>query len=76
MDFIEEMKLEWRERYKQELTPREAAHQFALHNIDARVNHLKQLKAPEAMSPREASDRLVMERALRNAHDQLRNIGR
>jgi hypothetical protein len=75
-DFIDGAKAEWRLRYKRELTPNDAADLFTLHNFEARIGHLKRLKAPDAMSPRQASDRLVMERAIRSAHERLRKVGR
>jgi hypothetical protein len=75
-DYIEEMRDEFRERYRRDMTPNDAANAFALHNFEARIQHLKRIKAPEAMSVRETADRLAMERAIRRSHDTLQKVGR
>jgi hypothetical protein len=75
-DVIEEMKTEWRLRYKRDLTPNELANQFALMPMETRIAHLKRVNAPQAMSTREAGDRLAMERALHRTHETLRKVGR
>jgi hypothetical protein len=75
-DVIEEMKTEWRLRYKRDLTSNELAERFALMPMETRIGLLKRLKTPEAMSAREAGDRLAMERAVLRTHEKLRSVGR
>jgi hypothetical protein len=75
-DVIEEMKAEWWLRYKRDLTPNELANQVALMPMETRIGLLKRLKAPEAMSAREAGYRLAMERAMLRSHETLRKVGR
>jgi hypothetical protein len=75
-DVIEEMKTEWRLRYKRDLTPNELANQVALMPMETRIGLLKRLKAPQSMSAREAGDRLALERAMLRSHEKLRSVGR
>jgi hypothetical protein len=75
-DVIEDMKTEWRLRYKRDLTPNELANEFALMPMETRIGHLKRMKAPEALSTREAGNRLAMERAMLRTHETLRKVGR
>jgi len=76
-DTIDAMKKEFALRYGgAELTPARAAQEFALHNFEARVAHLRNIETPAAMGVRETADRLAMERALRRTHETLRKVGR
>jgi hypothetical protein len=75
-DFIESMQEESLLRYGRELTPEEAGQAFLAHGLDARINHLKALRKDETSSVRDASKRLVMERALMDAHTAARRSGR
>ena len=75
-DFIEEMREEFRIRQKRDMTPNDAANAFALHNFEARIQHLKRIKTPEAMTLRETGERHAFEKALRRTHDTLNKVGR
>jgi hypothetical protein len=75
-DYIDEMQEEWRLRHKRELTPAEAAQQFALHNFEARIGHLKKLDGRSLPMSREGGARHAFETALRRTHEQLRKVGR
>lgn len=79
-DFISEMSAEAELRFGRKLTANEAAEKFALHDMDARVYHLKNLRTSDdpmtTTEARAASERLVIERALRKTHERLRRIGR
>ena len=76
-DYIEEMQLEAKERFGKELSPSEVANEFAKHDFEARIHHLKNLKTADGFAtPREAAQRHVYERALRNTHVRLRKIDR
>jgi hypothetical protein len=75
-DFIDEMQKEARMRFGKELSPAEAADEFALHNFEARIQHLNNLKTDDAMSVREAAKRLSFERALKETHHRLRKVDR
>ena len=75
-DFLDELQHESRLRFGRELTPAEAAEKFALHGLDARVQHLKRLKTPEAGTVREIARRHAFEGAMRRVHEELRKVGR
>jgi hypothetical protein len=75
-DYIRYMQKEAMLRWNRELTPAQAAEQFALHNFENRVAHLRNIETSDAMGVREAADRLAMERALRRTHETLRKVGR
>jgi hypothetical protein len=76
-DFIEEMQTEAKLRFGKELSAREVADKFALHDFEARIGHLKNLKGADSYStPREAAGRHVYESALRATHERLRKIDR
>jgi len=76
-DYVDAMRREWRLRYDgAEITPARAAEQFALHNFEARIGHLRNIETPDAMGIRETADRLAMERALKRTHETLRKVGR
>ncbi len=77
-DYIESMRKEWRLRYgaSSEISPAQAAEQFALHNFEARVAHLRNIHTPDAMTVRETADRHAFERAIRRTHETLRKVGR
>lgn len=75
-DYIEEAQVEAKLRFGRELSPAEIAGDFAQHNFDARINHLKTLKTDGALDLREAAKRLTYERALLDTHHRLRKIDR
>jgi hypothetical protein len=76
-DYIEEMQTEAKLRFGRELSVGEVANEFAKHDIEARIQHLKNLKTPDTFgTPREAAKRHVFEIVLRSTHDQLRKIDR
>lgn len=79
-DFIEEMQHEAELRFGRKYTANEAAEEFALLDLNGRVQHLKNLKRSDdpltTTEARVASERLVIERALRNTHERLRRIGK
>jgi hypothetical protein len=76
-DFIEEMQREAQLRFGRELSPAECADKFALHNFNARIDHLKNLKSSDAIpNVRDAATRLTFERALKDTHERLRRIDR
>ena len=76
-DFIDEMQTEAKLRFGKTLSPSEVAAEFQKHDFEARIQHLKNLKANGNFStPREAAQRHVFERALRSTHDRLARIDR
>jgi hypothetical protein len=75
-DFIEEMQDEARLRFGRDLSPVEAAIEFARHPLDGRVQHLKNLKSDDALSVRDAAKRLSYTRALHQTHERLRKVDR
>lgn len=76
-DTIDAMKKEWALRYSgADLTPAQAAQEFALMPFETRIMHLRSIETPAAMSVRETADRLAMERALRRTHATLQKVGR
>jgi hypothetical protein len=76
-DFIEEMQTEAKLRFGKELSPAEVATEFAKHDFEARIHHLKTLNTADSYStPRDAAKRHVYERALQNTHEKLRRIDR
>jgi len=76
-DTIDAMKKEWALRHGgADLTPAQAAQEFALMNFETRIAHLRSIDTPAAMNVRETADRLAMERALRRTHETLRKVGR
>jgi hypothetical protein len=75
-DFLEEMFAEAELRFGRRPSPSEAAREFSLHGIDARVTHLKRLRAPESMNVRQAAERKAYESALRSTHEALRKVNR
>jgi hypothetical protein len=58
------------------LTPEEAADKFALHNVDARIQHLSNLRRDENLTFNEAAERFRYERALKERHRRLMAVGR
>jgi hypothetical protein len=75
-DFLEKMQQESRNRWGAELTPEQAAERFALHNFEARVQHLGNLRRDSDMPFNDAAKRFRYERALRDVHEKLRRVGR
>jgi hypothetical protein len=76
-DYIDEMQTEAKLRFGKTLSPSEVAAEFQKHDFEARIVHLKNLKAADSFgTPREAAARHVFERALRSTHDRLRRIDR
>jgi hypothetical protein len=76
-DYIEEAQTESKLRFDKELSPAEIADEFARHDFEARIGHLKTLKTADSYAtPREAAARHVFERALRSTHERLRRINR
>lgn len=75
-DFIDEMQTEAKLRFGKELSPAEVADKFALHDFEARIQHLKNLKTDDTMSLRGAAKRLTFERALKETHHHLRKADR
>lgn len=75
-DYIDEMQKDAQERWKRELTPAEAAEQFALHPLETRIAHLKTLDGRPLSMSREGAHRHAMETALRRAHKALLRVGR
>jgi hypothetical protein len=74
-DFLNEAQTEARLRFGKELSPAEVASEFARHDFDARIEHLKNLDN-EDTSLREAAKRLPYTRALHDTHERLRKVGR
>ena len=76
-DLIDEIQGEAKLRFGKELSVSEVAHEFAKHDFEARIQHLKNLKTADSFStPREAAARHIYERALRATHERLRKIDR
>lgn len=75
-DYIEEAQLEAKLRFGRELSPDEMAEMFIGHGKEARIQHLKNLNTPEAMTLKEAAERMEYESALRHVHDQLMQADR
>lgn len=75
-DFLESMHEESELRFGRRLSPSEAAQKFAGHGMDARVQHLKNMRAPDSMTLNEAADRKPYESAIRGIHEKLRRLGR
>jgi hypothetical protein len=75
-DFIEKMQEEAKLRFGKELTPEEAADKFALHDVNARIQHLGNLRRDEDMPFNDAAKRFRYERALKDVHEKLRRVGR
>jgi hypothetical protein len=75
-DFLDSMQEEAELRWGKRLTPQEAAEKFALHGMDARVQHLKNMRTPESMTINQAADRHKYESAIRAMHEKLRRSGR
>jgi hypothetical protein len=76
-DFIQELQTEAKLRFGKELSAAEVATEFAKHDFEARIHHLKNLETDDAFStPREAARRHVYLRALHSTHERLRRISR
>ena len=76
-DVIEQIQSKAHGYHGRELTPAEMATEFAKFDIGERVDALDRLNADSApLSISEAAKRLPYERALRNAHEPLRKVGR
>jgi hypothetical protein len=75
-DYLEKMHEESRLRFGKTLTPEEAADEFALHNVDARIQHLGNLRRDDDMTFNEAAKRFRYERALKERHRRLMAVGR
>jgi hypothetical protein len=76
-DYIEEAQQEAQLRWGKELTSEELATEFAKHDPETRIIHMKTLKSGEGeLSIREAAKRMDYEGALRNTHEILRRAGR
>jgi hypothetical protein len=75
-DFIEEMQKESQLRFGKELTAAEVATEFAKHDFEARIFHLKHLEKNDEPHLRDAAKRHVLERALKDTHERLRKINR
>jgi hypothetical protein len=65
-------------RFGRRPTPEEAGREFALHGVDARVQHLKRLRdsTPKAMTLNEVADRHAYTKVFRGVHERLRKVGR
>jgi hypothetical protein len=75
-DYIDQMQSEAKLRFGRELTAAEAGAKFAEHGLDARIQHLQNLRNDERLTIHGAAQRLTMERAIRDAHHALRKVGR
>jgi len=75
-DYVEEAQAEAKLRFGKELSPQELAANFLGHDFETRIQHLKNLKTPDAMSLNEASKRYQYEAALRRAHEMARKVNR
>jgi hypothetical protein len=79
-DFIDEMQHEAELRFGGKLTAREAAEKFAGHDLEGRIQHLKNLRRSDdpltTTEMRSEVERRNIERALRSTHERLRKIGR
>lgn len=75
-DFIDEMQKDALVRFERELTPAEAAAEFALHPSETRIAYLKSLDGRPLPMSREGAQRHAMETALRRTHETLRKVGR
>jgi hypothetical protein len=75
-DYLDSLKTHFANTYGRELTPADAAKEFALLPAAHRVQNLGLLRTPEAMTLRETAERHAYERAIRKVHDQLRRVGR
>lgn len=79
-DMIDSMQIEAVERFGHRLTAQEAAEWFSHHDSESRIQHLKTLKRYDdpltTTEARAASERLVIERALRRTHNDLMRVNR
>jgi hypothetical protein len=79
-DFIDEMQEEAELRFGGKLTAGDAAAQFALHDREMRIYHLKNLKRSDddltTTEMRAEAQRRVIERALRSTHQKLMRINK
>jgi hypothetical protein len=75
-DFIDHMIEESVLRYGRKISAREAGEAFLHHGLDARINHLKNIRKDETLSINKAAERLTYERAIRDAHTAARRAGR
>jgi hypothetical protein len=79
-DFIDEMQHEAELRFGGKLTAKEAAEKFAGHDLEGRIQHLKNLRRSDdpltTSEMRGEVERRVIERALRGVHERLRKINR
>ncbi|WP_262048466.1 hypothetical protein [Bradyrhizobium sp. Bra78] len=76
-DFISELQTEAKLRFGKELSPSEVANEFAKHDFEARIQHLKNLKTADSFgTAREAAKRHAFERALHSTHHRLHRIDR
>jgi len=75
-DYIEEAQQEARLRFGRELSSQELAGEFAKHDLDTRVYHLKTLRDPSELTLNQAAKRHSFESTLRNTHETLRKVGR
>jgi hypothetical protein len=75
-DYIERLKQETKEKFKRDLTPAQAAEQFALNPAPVRLLHLVNLQTPDAMTLRETAARHAFESAIRKTDATLRKVGR
>ena len=75
-DFLEALEEESKLRFGRELTTQEISAKFLEHKLDARVAHLRNLRKDETLTIHGAAKRLVLERALYDAHHAARRSGR
>jgi hypothetical protein len=75
-DFIEKMQEEAKLRFGKELTPEEAAERFALHHVEARIQHLGNIRRDSDLTFNQAAERYRYEKALKEKHRQLLAVGR
>ncbi|WP_339033614.1 hypothetical protein WHZ78_17590 [Bradyrhizobium symbiodeficiens] len=75
-DYINGAQREAKLRFGRELSADELAEKFAGHGLNARVEHLKTLKADAELTIDEAAKRYVYEGALRGMHEAMRKAGR
>jgi hypothetical protein len=75
-DYIEEAQQEAQLRFGKELSAQELATEFAKHDPEARIHHLKTLRDDGEVSVRDAAKMLEFRSALRSTHEILRKANR
>jgi hypothetical protein len=76
-DFIDEAQQEADLRFGKELSADELAMEFAKHDFETRIHHLKTMRDDASeLTIEQGAKRHTYERALRNMHDRLRKVDR